>query len=95
MNGETAVRFDQAFAATLDLRRGYQVLLTPDGETRGLYVAAKYEGGFIVRENERGRSTVDFDYRVVAHPVGASDARLPRLNLKSPALATPPFQSMR
>jgi len=68
MNGEGAVRFDAAFAGMLDFRQGYQVFLTPDGDTRGLYVAAKYEGGFIVRETEHGRSSIDFDYRVVAHP---------------------------
>jgi hypothetical protein len=87
MNGEGAVRFDAAFARTLDLRQGYQVFLTPDGDTRGLYVAAKYEGGFIVRETEHGRSSIDFDYRVVAHPYGADEARLPELNLKTPQLS--------
>jgi hypothetical protein len=87
MNGEGAVRFDAAFARTLDLRQGYQVLLTPDGDTRGLYVAAKYEGGFIVRETEHGRSSIDFDYRVVAHPYGANEARLPELNLKAPRIS--------
>jgi hypothetical protein len=84
--GEGAVRFDSAFAGTIDAARGYQVFLTPNGDTRGLYVAAKYEGGFIVRENEHGRSSVYFDYRVVAHPYGASDARLPQLNLKRPPI---------
>jgi hypothetical protein len=84
LNGECAVRFDPAFASTIDTSRGYQVFLTPNGDTRGLYVFAKYEGGFIVRENEHGRSSVYFDYRVVAHPYGASDARLPRLNIKPP-----------
>jgi hypothetical protein len=84
-SGEGAVRFDSAFASTIDAARGYQVFLTPNGETRGwLYVAAKYEGGFIVREAEHGRSSVYFDYRVVAHQYGASDARLPQLNLKPP-----------
>jgi hypothetical protein len=83
--GEGAVRFDSAFAGTIDAARGYQVFLTPNGETRGwLYVAAKYEGGFIVREAEHGRSSIYFDYRVVAHPYGASDARLPQLSLKPP-----------
>jgi hypothetical protein len=86
LNGEGAVRFDSDFASTIDATRGYQVFLTPDGDTRGLYIAAKYEGGFIVRENEHGRSSVYFDYRVVAHPYGASDARLPRLNLKAPPI---------
>jgi hypothetical protein len=32
---------------------------------------------FEVRETERGRDCVDFDYRIVAHPVGRSDERLP------------------
>jgi hypothetical protein len=90
MNGEGAVRFDAAFARTLDLRRGFQVSLTPDGDTRGLFVAAKYEGGFIVRETEHGRSSIDFDYRVVAQPYGASEARLPILNLKPLRLPRPP-----
>lgn len=82
--GVGVVRFDPAFARTLDLQSGYQVFLTPDGDTRGLYVAAKYEGGFIVRENERGRSSVDFDYRILAHPLGTSEVRLPQLNVKRP-----------
>jgi len=83
-DGLGVVRFDPAFAHTLDLRSGYQVFLTPDGDTRGLYVAQKYEGGFVVRENEHGRSSVDFDYRILAHPIGTSEARLPALNLKRP-----------
>lgn len=84
-SGEGVVRFDPAFAGTIDASRGYQVFLTPNGETRGwLYVAAKYERGFIVREAERGRSSIDFDYRIVAHPLGASDVRLPLVNVKPP-----------
>jgi len=85
-SGEGAVRFDSAFASTIDAARGYQVFLTPDGDTRGLYIAAKYEGGFIVREAEHGRSSIDFDYRVVAHPYGASEARLPQLDIKRPPI---------
>jgi hypothetical protein len=81
VNGEGAVRFDPALSSVIDASRGYQVFLTPDGDTRGLYVAAKYEGGFIVRETERGRSSLLFDYRVVARPYGTSDARLPRLTI--------------
>ena len=83
-SGEGAVRFDAAFAGVIDVHQGYQVFLTPDGETRGLYVAQKYEGGFVVREIERGRSSIYFDYRVVAHQAGASEARLPVLTIKRP-----------
>ena len=92
--GEGVVRFDSALASTIDAARGYQVFLTPNGETRGwLYVAAKYEGGFIVREGLRGRSSVYFDYRVVAHPYGASDARLPQVEIKQPPIPRLPHHS--
>jgi hypothetical protein len=83
MNGEAAVRFDGPLANAIDIRQGYQVFLTPDGETRGLFVSQKYEGGFIVREIEHGRSNIMFDYRVVAHPVGSTDQRLPAITLKA------------
>ncbi|HET6275985.1 MAG TPA: hypothetical protein VFE16_08675 [Candidatus Cybelea sp.] len=33
--------------------------------------------GFRVRETERGRSNLEFDYRIVAHPIDASGKRLP------------------
>lgn len=89
VDGEGAVRFDSAFASTIDASRGYQVFLTPDGDTHGLYVAAKYERGFVVREIERGRSSLYFDYRIVARPQGASDARLPQMDIKGPMLAHP------
>jgi hypothetical protein len=76
--GIGVVHLEPDFANTIDISQGYQVFLTPDGETRGwLYVAQKFEGGFIVREAEHGRSSVDFDYRVVAHPLGASEQRFP------------------
>lgn len=84
LRGESAVRLDPAFASTIDPSRGYQVFLTPSGDTRGLYVSAKYEAGFFVRENEHGRSSVYFDYRVVARPLGESNARLPQSNVKWP-----------
>lgn len=82
--GEGVVRFDPAFARTIDFRSGYQVFLTPDGDTRGLYVASKYEGGFVVRETEHGRSSIYFDYRILAHPLGTNDARLPELHVIEP-----------
>jgi len=82
-DGVAVVHLEPDFASTLDLGQGYQVFLTPDGDTRGwLYVAQKFEGGFIVREAEHGRSSVYFDYRVVAHPAGSSDVRLPAYHPK-------------
>jgi hypothetical protein len=82
--GLGAVRFDQSLRRVIDTRSGYQVFLTPGGDTRGLYTFAKYQDGFIVREIEHGRSSIDFDYRVVFHPHGASQERLPELQLRRP-----------
>ena len=77
-NGAGSVRFDSALTRIIDVQRGYQVFLTPDGDVRGpLYVSQKFAGGFTVRESQGGRSSIFFDYRVVAQRAGSSDARLP------------------
>ena len=57
--------------------RWYYVFLTPLGDTRVLYVSRKAALGFQVREVERGRGNLDFDYRIVAHPSDAPNDRLP------------------
>ena len=58
-------------------RNWYYVFLTPLGDTRGLYVSVKTPAAFQVRETLRGRNSLAFDYRIVAHPLGASNDRLP------------------
>lgn len=82
--GEGTVRFDAQLASAIEASRGYQVFLTADGDSRGLYVAQKFVGGFIVRESEHGRGNLFFDYRIVAHPVGAPVARLPQVASRMP-----------
>jgi hypothetical protein len=77
MTGGTAnVTIDPAFASVMD-HKWYYVFLTPLGDTRGLYVSIKTASAFQVRENERGRSNVAFDYRIIAHPVDERSDRLP------------------
>lgn len=87
IDGVAVVHLESDFASTLDISQGYQVFLTPDGETRGwLYVGRKFEGGFVVREAQHGRSSTDFDYRVVAHPMGAGNRRFPKQLLPATAI---------
>jgi hypothetical protein len=74
-NGSAAVRLDPTFAASVDVGQSYRVFLTPDGDTNGLYVAAKTPRGFIVREIHGGRSTLGFDYRIVATAFGDAGKR--------------------
>lgn len=88
--GTAIVRLDPAFANVIDPRQGYYVLITPEGDTRGLYVARRTAGGFEVRESAGGRSTVPFAYRIVAHPFGVRPNRLPLAETRiMPALRTP------
>ena len=77
VDGRAIVRFDRDYASTIDRSVGYLVFLTPMGDTRGLYVRLKTPVGFEVRETQGGRSSLLFDYRVVARPLGANGDRLP------------------
>jgi hypothetical protein len=77
--GQALVRIDPAFAATMDPRRPYLVFITPQGDSNGLYVTDKTPAGFVVREHS-GRSSIAFDYRIVANPYASSEPRLPTYN---------------
>ncbi len=74
--GTASVRLDPAFAATIDTATPYRVFITPNGDTHGVYVATKTMQGFVVRENQGGRSTASFDYRIVAAALGQSNKRM-------------------
>jgi hypothetical protein len=82
--GRAHVRFDADFANAIDAPRRYLVLLTPEGDSRGLYVARKWSSGFEVRENEGGRSSISFAYRIVAQPYGKVRQRLPFVESPAP-----------
>lgn len=87
--GSGVVRFDPNFARVIDASRGYQVLITPDGDNRGLFVSYKSPIGFAVREAQGGRSTITFDYRVVAYPIGGDPTRLAPASIERAPLAPP------
>jgi hypothetical protein len=91
------VPIDPAFAATLNSRAPYAVLVTPEGESRGLYVIGKTMRGFYVRESYGGRSSVDFAYRIVGRPASGDAPRLPLYTdtLKQLRLPTNPATTRR
>ncbi|HLJ84784.1 MAG TPA: hypothetical protein VKT51_11470 [Candidatus Eremiobacteraceae bacterium] len=77
MDGIAQVALDPSFSNVIDTNAGYRVFVTPDGDCRGLYVASRSPGGFIVRELQGGRSNVPFEYRIVAKRFGVAAQRLP------------------
>jgi hypothetical protein len=87
VDGQSVVHIDPAFAATMDTRRQYLVFITPQGDTNGLYVIDKTPAGFVVREHD-GRSSVAFDYRIVANPYEPGGPRLATWN--TPLRHAPP-----
>jgi hypothetical protein len=75
--GMVTVSLDEKFAQTVNLSKGYHVFLTPKGDCKGLYVTNETDTGFEVREMGGGGSSIEFDYRIVAHRKGYEDVRLP------------------
>lgn len=90
LHGAISVRLDPAFANAIDARQGYVVLLTPEGDTRGLFVAQRSRNAFVVREVLGGTANVAFAYRIVAHPYGVSEPRLPFEQTQGVLVKTPP-----
>lgn len=81
VSGQAYVRLDPAFANVIDASSNYLVFVTPEGDSNGMYVTGKTPGGFMVRENRGGRSTVAFEYRIVAKPLGVNEPRLPMVQM--------------
>lgn len=85
-DGRAVVALDPKFASVIDQHANYLVFLTPEGDCRGLYVAQKTPTAFTVRELQGGRSTLQFDYRIVAKPYGDNAPRLPMTVARPPTL---------
>jgi hypothetical protein len=65
VNGTACVTLDPDFMSVVN-NDDYHVFLTPNGNSKGLYVDGQTAGSFEVREQEGGTSNLAFNYRVVA-----------------------------
>jgi hypothetical protein len=74
--GAARVELEPDFAQTVNTGVEYHVFLTPKGDCKGLYVTNETPGGFEVRELGGGKSSVAFDYRIVAKRTGYENVRL-------------------
>ena len=75
-NGIATIKLEPTFAQTVNLSVDYHVFLTPNGDSKGLYISRKTATSFEVRESGSGRSTLAFDYRIVARRKGYETIRL-------------------
>ncbi|HEY5095674.1 MAG TPA: hypothetical protein VII69_11195 [Candidatus Eremiobacteraceae bacterium] len=76
VGGVATVQLDPTFANSIDMSKAYQVMLTPDGDTKGLYIASKSPTGFVVRETQAGNGTLNFDYHIYAPALGQAGKRM-------------------
>ena len=77
VNGKAMVKVEAGFAAVV--RGGYHVFITPYGDSNGLYVSQRSRSGFVVREQNGGKSNVTFSYRIVAKRKDIPGPRLPKV----------------
>jgi hypothetical protein len=77
IGGSGYVRIAPDFGRAIDPRSEYLVFLTPEGDSRGLYVTGKSIAGFTVRESQGGHASLSVEYRIVARPFDSRESRLP------------------
>lgn len=80
VDGRAQIDLDPDFAA-LVLSDSYHVFLTPEGESNGLYVQSRTPRGFVVQEQQRGTSSLEFSYRVVAKRKDIPGERLAKVEV--------------
>ncbi len=89
VNGVAMVKLDATLAHAIDLNQTYHVMITPDGDTRGLFVASKSPAGFVVREVQGGHGTLSFDYRVYGAKFGYANERITEMTPAQAQLLMP------
>jgi hypothetical protein len=90
--GVAIITIDPAFAETVTSDAGYHVFLTPNADSKGLYVIRKTATSFEVRESGGGVSSLTFDYRIVAKRRGYEAQRLIDVTESFNAAARTPIQ---
>jgi hypothetical protein len=81
VNGRARVQIAADFALSVDLAQGYYVFLTPQSDSRGLFVPSQSPTSFEVWEQGEGRSTLAFSYRLVAKRKDVTAPRFERVNM--------------
>jgi hypothetical protein len=80
VKGKADVKLEKEFAKVVSTA-SYHVFLTPCGDSKGLFVATRNSRGFTVKEQEGGKSTVSFSYRIVARRKDIETPRLAKIDL--------------
>jgi hypothetical protein len=88
-SGHASITLDPAYVETVNTGVEYHVFLTPNGDSKGLYISSKGPGSFEVMESNGGKSNISFDYRIVAKRKGYESLRLANMDKKAEQVKTP------
>jgi hypothetical protein len=92
VEGQVRIDLDTDFAAVVKTEDDYHVFLTPEGDSRGLYVSSRSPTGFEVREQQEGTSTLPFSYRVVAKRKDIDAERMAEVEVPQPIEREEPLE---
>ncbi len=75
-NGKAIIKFDPEFSELLSDNHNMRVIVTPQEQCNGLFVAHKSSKGFIVEELLNGKSDAAFDWIAIARRKGYEDHKI-------------------
>ncbi len=84
-NGSKRVMLTDLDQAIIDRTVPLKIMITPSGETFGVYVAERSYDSFLVRENGNGISNAEFDWTVIAKVLNSEEVILPAEDTNAPA----------
>ena len=87
VNGLATIQLDAEFTMLIQ-NNNYHVFLTPEGDSKGLFISKKTPTNFEVQEQQEGNNNLSFSYRVVAKRKDVTTRRFERI-----ILSTEKFQS--
>jgi len=76
-NGKANVEFDDAFANIVSSSEPIIVTITPIGKSKGVYLDRVDANGFMVEENESGKSSIQFTWIAIGKRAGYENKSLP------------------
>lgn len=87
-DGMANIAFDQAFADAVSSESPVVVTVTPTGNSNGVYLSDVSRNGFIVKENNNGKSAITVSYIAIGKRAGYEHPVLPQEVTQSDYIST-------
>ena len=78
INGETFISFEENYSNIIDSKKPIIVTVSPMGESNGVYVSKVTNKGFFVKENNKGKSNVNFYWIAIGEKNNSDFLNVPK-----------------